>query len=192
MTSLLGSRAFSPAVTGRRGLPPEYISGVSGDDAADFTARKIVSAVETVGLHHYLGFEHEIDYGRPSLALAVVEESRYLIDSLVLAMVNRCEVHLDDFFSKDGEDGVEANRQTLQPIQLDRRHRGRRQALHRPGRLAVRFILARSAHALCITYGRHHYPLQTATGPAGVVVTPEITDICCLEEIVSGGTRCSL
>ena len=67
---------------------------------------EMVSAAEAVGLDPYLGFVHEIDYGRPSLALDLVEEFRYLIDSLVLALINRGEVHLSDFTCKEGEEGV--------------------------------------------------------------------------------------
>ncbi len=49
--------------------------------------------MQLVGLDPYLGFLHTIDYGRPSLALDMMEEFRpVLVDPLVLEMVNGGEV----------------------------------------------------------------------------------------------------
>lgn len=46
----------------------------------------------------YLGCLHAVDYGRPSLACDLVEEWRtFLGDRLVLALVNRRVIGLDDF-----------------------------------------------------------------------------------------------
>ena len=64
----------------------------------------LMAALETVGLDPYLGFFHSEKYGRPALALDLVEEFRApLIDSLVMALVNRRLLGLDDF--RPGEDG---------------------------------------------------------------------------------------
>ena len=64
---------------------------------------EMVTAIEAIGLDPYLGFLHEVDYGRASLAVDLCEEFRYLIDSLVLAMINRGELNHYDF--KKGDDG---------------------------------------------------------------------------------------
>jgi CRISPR-associated protein Cas1 len=64
---------------------------------------EMVTAVEAIGLDPYLGFLHEVDYGRPSLALDLMEEFRYLIDALTLALINRGELVQDDF--RQGDDG---------------------------------------------------------------------------------------
>ena len=40
---------------------------------------------------------HEVDYGRASLAVDLCDEFRYLIDALVLAMINRGELNQNDF-----------------------------------------------------------------------------------------------
>jgi CRISPR-associated protein Cas1 len=49
-----------------------------------------IAAVQLVGLDPYLGFFHAIEYGRPSLALDVMEEFRpILVDTLVLELVGR-------------------------------------------------------------------------------------------------------
>jgi len=60
--------------------------------------RDVVTACELIGLDPYLGFFHVIDYGRPSMALDLVEEFRPVIaDSVVLEAVNRPFVSLADF-----------------------------------------------------------------------------------------------
>jgi len=56
------------------------------------------SAVQLVGLDPYLGFFHAIDYGRPSMALDIMEEFRpILVDTLVLALVGERRLTPADF-----------------------------------------------------------------------------------------------
>ena len=60
--------------------------------------RDVTTAVQQVGFDPYLGFFHEIEYGRPSLVLDLMEEWRPLIaDSLVLEMVNRGALQPEQF-----------------------------------------------------------------------------------------------
>lgn len=60
--------------------------------------RDLITACELIGLDPYLGFFHVIDYGRPSMALDLVEEFRPVIaDSVVLEAANRPFVTLADF-----------------------------------------------------------------------------------------------
>jgi CRISPR-associated protein Cas1 len=60
--------------------------------------RDVTTACELIGLDPYLGFFHAIDYGRPSMALDLMEEFRPIVaDSIVLEAVNRPFVSLDDF-----------------------------------------------------------------------------------------------
>jgi CRISPR-associated protein Cas1 len=76
---------------------------------------EMVTAVEAVGLDPYLGFLHDVDYGRASLAVDMVEEFRYFIDALTLSMINRGELNIPDFHQ--GDDGgyylVEKGRETF-------------------------------------------------------------------------------
>ena len=45
----------------------------------------IISAIQTVGLDPYVGFFHQIKYGKPCLALDLIEEFRPIIaDSVVI------------------------------------------------------------------------------------------------------------
>jgi CRISPR-associated protein Cas1 len=57
-----------------------------------------VSAVQLVGLDPYLGYFHTIDYGRPSMALDLMEEFRpILVDTLVLGLISRNQITPSDF-----------------------------------------------------------------------------------------------
>lgn len=58
-------------------------------------------ALISVGFDPYLGFYHQPRYGRPALALDVMEEFRSLIvDSVVLATVNTGAIKSSDFISR--------------------------------------------------------------------------------------------
>lgn len=58
----------------------------------------IQSAINIVGFDPYLGYLHTQRYGRPSLALDLMEEFRPLIvDAIVVATLNRKFLTLDDF-----------------------------------------------------------------------------------------------
>ena len=60
--------------------------------------KDITAAVQLVGLDPYLGFFHAIDYGRPSLALDMMEEFRPLVvDPMVLTLVNERRLTERDF-----------------------------------------------------------------------------------------------
>ena len=59
---------------------------------------KVASAVQLVGFDHFVGYLHSSFYGRPSLALDLVEEFRpVIVDSVVLTMLNKRMFALDDF-----------------------------------------------------------------------------------------------
>jgi CRISPR-associated protein Cas1 len=58
----------------------------------------VQSAVNIVGFDPYLGYLHTERYGRPSLALDLMEEFRPLVvDAMVLATINRKVLSLSDF-----------------------------------------------------------------------------------------------
>ena len=59
---------------------------------------KVASAVQLVGFDHYVGYLHSSVYGRPALALDVMEEFRpIIVDSIVLTMLNKRMLTPDDF-----------------------------------------------------------------------------------------------
>ncbi len=58
---------------------------------------EFVTATEAIGMDSNIGFLHALDYGRSSLASDMVEEFRWLIDGLVLGLVNKHVVQPSDF-----------------------------------------------------------------------------------------------
>lgn len=70
---------------------------------------EIIGAVASQGLDPDIGFLHELDYGRPSLGLDILEEFRQpIVDRLVLSLVNLGVFTIDDFDKRDN-DGVYMN-----------------------------------------------------------------------------------
>jgi len=63
----------------------------------------VMGAIESEGLDPYIGYLHSDRYGKPSLALDLMEEWRPLVvDSLVLSLVNRKVLDRDDFIEEEG------------------------------------------------------------------------------------------
>lgn len=68
--------------------------------------KDVSAAIQLVGLDPYLGFFHAIDYGRPSLALDIMEEFRPLVDGMVLRLIGQGEIIRDDFQSRGRDKAV--------------------------------------------------------------------------------------
>lgn len=67
--------------------------------------QSMMTALEVVGLDPYDGFFHADKYGRPALALDLVEEFRsVIVDSVVLTVINKRILQSDDF--QKGPNGV--------------------------------------------------------------------------------------
>jgi len=63
----------------------------------------IISAVQIVGLDPFIGFYHQLKYGRPCLALDLVEEFRPIVaDSIVISLINRSIIKPEDFTETNG------------------------------------------------------------------------------------------
>lgn len=61
-------------------------------------AKELTGVCHTVGLDPFLGFMHQPRYGRPALALDLMEEFRPLIaDSVTISLINRGELGPEDF-----------------------------------------------------------------------------------------------
>jgi CRISPR-associated protein Cas1 len=68
---------------------------------------ELTALLEGAGLDPYLGFLHQVDYGKPSLALDLMEAFRHpAADRLVLTLVNREVLGSDDFRSGGERPGV--------------------------------------------------------------------------------------
>jgi len=67
-----------------------------------FVARELQGLLEANSLDPYMGFYHEISYGRASLSLDILEEYReILVDRLTLTLFNRHILDEDDFEMRD-------------------------------------------------------------------------------------------
>ncbi len=61
-------------------------------------AKELTGVCHAVGLDAFLGFMHQPRYGRPALALDLMEEFRPLVaDSVAISLVNRGELGPEDF-----------------------------------------------------------------------------------------------
>ena len=70
---------------------------------------ELTGAVAAQGLDPYVGVLHELDYGRPSLALDLLEEFRQpVVDRLALSLINRTILKRSDFDERE-EGGVWLN-----------------------------------------------------------------------------------
>jgi len=88
---------------GRNRRPPKDPVNALLSLAYAMLAREWTVTLHAVGLDPYLGFYHQPRYGRPALALDMMEEFRPLIaDSAVLTAVNNGEVRSEDFIRRMG------------------------------------------------------------------------------------------
>ncbi len=105
---------------------------------------------EGSGLEPQLGFLHRIDYGRPSLALDLLEAFRVpVVDRLVLTLVNRGVLDENDFSRSVA--GRELGRVVLNPGSLGRFIEAYEEALTRPRKAApegIRREMAREVEKL--------------------------------------------
>ncbi|HXG66328.1 MAG TPA: CRISPR-associated endonuclease Cas1 [Blastocatellia bacterium] len=66
-------------------------------------AKDLVATLVGVGPDPYLGFYHQARYGRPALALDLMEEFRPLVaDSVAMGMINNGEARPSDFLTRAG------------------------------------------------------------------------------------------
>ncbi|MDI6738918.1 MAG: CRISPR-associated endonuclease Cas1 [Candidatus Edwardsbacteria bacterium] len=91
---------------GRNRRPPrDPVNSLLSLTYALLTA-EMFSITSAIGLDPYVGFLHSLDYGRPSLALDLIEEFRPVIaDRLTLELVNREMLAETDFEYERTEEG---------------------------------------------------------------------------------------
>lgn len=101
LRSLIGPEwSFS----GRQRRPPPDPVNLLLSLGYTLLAHKVLGAVQAAGFDPYLGFLHSLDYGRPSLALDIMEEFRpILIDSLVVRICNDGRIRPEHFRPGEGE-----------------------------------------------------------------------------------------
>lgn len=95
-TMLKGDFPFD--FNGRNRRPPKDAINALLSMGYSVLSKELTGIAQTVGLDPFLGFFHSPRYGRPALALDMMEEFRPLIaDSVVITMINRGEITPSDF-----------------------------------------------------------------------------------------------
>ncbi len=88
---------------GRNRRPPTDPVNAMLSYAYALLAKDLAVTVQAVGFDPFLGFYHQPRYGRPALALDLMEEFRPLIaDSVVITVVNKREIGPKDFLRRGG------------------------------------------------------------------------------------------
>jgi len=83
---------------GRNRRPPTDPVNALLSYAYAMLVKDVAISLQAVGFDPYLGFYHTLRYGRPSLALDMMEEFRPIIaDSVVLWVINNRVLTQDDF-----------------------------------------------------------------------------------------------
>jgi CRISPR-associated protein Cas1 len=83
---------------------------------------KVASAVQLVGFDHFVGYLHSSFYGRPALALDLVEEFRpVIVDSVVLNILNHRILAANDFVIELGAYRLKPEKRTVFFTKLEER-----------------------------------------------------------------------
>ncbi|HVV49233.1 MAG TPA: CRISPR-associated endonuclease Cas1 [Polyangia bacterium] len=95
--------ALSFDFDGRNRRPPRDPINALLSLAYSLLAKDLTIVAQSVGLDPFLGFYHRPRYGRPALALDMMEEFRPIVaDSVVLSAVNTAVVQPSDFVRRGG------------------------------------------------------------------------------------------
>lgn len=97
-TMLKGTAFENFDFTGRNRRPPKDPVNALLSMGYSILAKELTGMCHAVGLDPFLGFLHQPRYGRPALALDLMEEFRPLLaDSVAISLLNRRELDVADF-----------------------------------------------------------------------------------------------
>ena len=83
--------------------PPADATNALLSFAYSLLTADLISAIQTVGLDPYVGFFHQLKYGKPCLALDLMEEFRPIVaDSVVITLINNRRIKPADFTQTHG------------------------------------------------------------------------------------------
>ncbi|MCX7771344.1 MAG: CRISPR-associated endonuclease Cas1 [Proteobacteria bacterium] len=101
------------AFTMRTRRPPKDPVNVLLSFGYSMLTNEILSQIFSIGFDPYIGYYHGIDYGRPALALDLMEEFRHcIIDKLVLKLINKRIISPDDFIEVEDK-GIVFNKEGI-------------------------------------------------------------------------------
>ncbi len=96
--SMLKGAEWKFDFAGRNRRPPRDPVNALLSLGYSILAKELAGVCHAVGLDPFLGFMHQPRYGRPALALDLMEEFRPLIaDSVAITLINRREIDTGDF-----------------------------------------------------------------------------------------------
>ena len=104
-------RSFSSMLNSEMGFsfehrtrrPPKDPTNALLSFAYSLLTADMISAIQIVGLDPYVGFFHQQTYGRPCLALDLMEEFRPIVaDSVVITLINNRQITPNDFTASHG------------------------------------------------------------------------------------------
>lgn len=104
---------------GRRRRPPTDPINALLSFGYTLINAELSSLLDAMGYDPYIGFFHQVDYGRPSLALDLLEEFRVpAVDRLALNLVNRRTLKEGDFVTHEESGGLRLKRAALKKFFL--------------------------------------------------------------------------
>lgn len=99
---------------GRRRRPPTDPINALLSFGYTLVGAELTSLLDAMGYDPYIGFFHQLDYGRPSLALDLLEEFRVpAVDRLVLNLTNLRTLQASDFVTDEETGGLRLDRKAL-------------------------------------------------------------------------------
>ena len=102
------------AFEGRRRRPPTDPVNALLSFGYTLIGAELASLLDAMGYDPYIGFYHQLDYGRPSLALDLLEEFRVpTVDRLVLNLANLRTLQPSDFVADEESGGLRLDRKAL-------------------------------------------------------------------------------
>lgn len=105
---------------GRNRRPPRDPVNVLLSLGYTLLANAVQTQVNVSGLDPYLGCLHGVEYGRPSLVLDLMEEFRpVLVDSLVIALINRRIIRPTDFYRPEEKEPAAFDFAESEPVRED-------------------------------------------------------------------------
>jgi len=118
---LLTNQEYWP-FPGRAKRPPTDAVNALLSFGYSLLTNKVASAAQVVGFDHFVGYLHSSVYGRPALALDLMEEFRpIIVDSVVLTMLNKRMLTLADFVVELGAYRLKDDRRKVFFTQFEER-----------------------------------------------------------------------